>query len=142
MKIDPPSPSLRRGKQFFAELKRRNVYKVAVAYVIGGWALSQGIAQVFPVFDVPNWTIRLLVLLIIIGLPIALVLAWMFELTPEGIKRTATADALPDVTRKRKYVWIYVVVLGGLVSIGLFLLGRYTALDTASPARTSNQSIA
>ena len=52
---------------FFAELKRRNVYKIAVAYIVGGWALSQGIAQVFPVFDVPNWAIRLIVLLIIIG---------------------------------------------------------------------------
>jgi hypothetical protein len=70
------------AKNFFAELKRRNVYKVAIAYVVGGWALSQGIAQVFPVFDIPNWVIRLIVLLIIIGLPIALVLAWMFELTP------------------------------------------------------------
>ena len=56
---------------FFAELKRRNVYKVAVAYIVAGWALSQGIAQVFPVFDIPNWAIRLIVLLIIIGLPIA-----------------------------------------------------------------------
>ena len=59
-------------RNFFAELKRRNVYKVAVAYVVAGWALSQGIAQVLPVFDVPNWAIRLVVLFIIIGLPIAL----------------------------------------------------------------------
>ena len=65
--------------KFFAELKRRNVYKVAVAYIVAGWALSQGIAQVFPVFDVRNWVIRLIVLLIIIGFPIAVVLAWMFE---------------------------------------------------------------
>jgi TolB-like protein/Tfp pilus assembly protein PilF len=121
---------------FFAELKRRNVYKVAVAYIVAGWALSQGIAQVFPVFDVPNWVVRLIVLLIVIGLPIALVLAWLFELTPEGIKRTATADAMPDVTRKKKYVWIYVVVIGAVVSIGLFFLGRYTATNSASAART------
>ena len=112
---------------FFTELKRRNVYKVAVAYAVAGWALSQGIAQVFPVFDVPNWVIRSIVVLIIIGLPIALVLAWMFELTPEGIKRTATADAMPAKTRRKKHVWIYVVVIGGLVSIGLFFLGRYSA---------------
>src|SRR5437764_430956 len=126
---------------FFAELKRRNVYKVAVAYIVAGWALSQGIAQVFPVFDVPNWLIRLIVLLIIIGLPIALVLAWMFELTPEGIKRTATADAMPDVTRKKKYVWIYVIVMGAVVSIGLFLLGRYTATNAASAARTEAATV-
>src|ERR1700686_4686293 len=110
---------------FFAELKRRNVYKVAVAYIVAGWALSQGIAQVFPVFDIPNWVIRLIVLLIIIGLPIALVLAWMFELTPQGIKRTETADAMPAAARKKKYVWIYVVVIGAAISIALFFLGRY-----------------
>ena len=80
-------------RNFFAELKRRNVYKVAIAYVVGGWALSQGIAQVFPVFDVPNWIIRLIVLVIILGLPVALVLAWSFELTPEGIKRTGRGRA-------------------------------------------------
>jgi len=130
-------------RNFFAELKRRNVYKVAVAYIVAGWALSQGIAQVFPVFDVPNWIIRLVVLLIIIGLPIALVLAWSFELTPEGIKRTATADAMPVKARKKKHAWIFVVVIGGLVSIGLFFLGRYSAgNETASPAGTSSKSIA
>jgi TolB-like protein/Tfp pilus assembly protein PilF len=110
---------------FFGELKRRNVYKVAVAYIVAGWALSQGIAQVLPVFDVPNWVIRLIVLLIIIGLPIALVLAWMFELTPEGIKRTEAADAAKQHSRNR--LWIYVVIIGAVLSVGLFFLGRYTA---------------
>jgi TolB-like protein/Tfp pilus assembly protein PilF len=123
---------------FFSELKRRNVYKVGVAYIFAGWALSQGVAQVLPVFEVPNWVIRVIVLLIIIGLPIALLLAWMFELTPQGIKRTDMAD----VSKQKKRVWIYVVAIGALLSIGLFFLGRYTALDTASPARTSNKSIA
>jgi len=122
---------------FFAELKRRNVYKVAVAYIVAGWALSQGIAQVFPVFDIPNWVIRLIVVLIIIGLPISLVLAWMFELTPQGIKRTETADAMPAATRKKKHVWIYVVVIGVLLSIGLFLLGRYSAVNGASRSSAS-----
>src|ERR1700676_2932358 len=129
---------------FFAELKRRNVYKVAVAYIFAGWALSQGIAQVFPVFDIPNWVIRLIVLLIIAGLPIALVLAWMFEITPEGIMRTATADAMPTSTKRKKYVWLYVVVIGAVMSIGLFFLGRYSArLPRQSEAATvSAKSIA
>ena len=128
---------------FFAELRRRNVYKVAIAYIVGGWALSQGIAQVFPVFDIPNWVIRLIVLLIIIGLPIALVLAWTLEITPEGIKRTETADAMPAATRKKKHAWIYVVVIGAAISIGLFFLGRYSAGNkAASPAGISNKSIA
>src|SRR6516164_7103410 len=117
---------------FFSELRRRNVYKVAVAYIVGGWALSQGIAQVFPVFDVPNWAIRAVVLLIIIGLPVALVLAWAFEITPQGIKRTETADAMPQAGRQKNNAWIYVVVVGAVVSIGLFFLGRYTAGNPAS----------
>ena len=128
---------------FFAEVKRRNVYKVAIAYIFAGWALSQGIAQVFPVFDVPNWVIRSIVVMIILGLPVALVLAWMFELTPQGIKRTETADAMPEATRKKKYVWIYVVVIGAAISIGLFFLGRYSAGNTtAPPAGITNKSIA
>jgi TolB-like protein/tetratricopeptide (TPR) repeat protein len=127
---------------FFAELKRRNVYKVAIAYIVGGWALSQGIAQVFPVFDVPNWIIRLIVLLVIIGLPIACVLAWMFEITPQGIKRTETADAMPGAVRRKKHVWIYVVVIGAMVSIGLFFLGRYTAGNVGSASGLPQKSIA
>ena len=121
-----------KSTSFFTELKRRNVYKVAVAYIVGGWALSQGIAQVFPVFDVPNWAIRLVVLLIIVGLPVALVLAWAFEITPQGIKRTETADAMPQAGRQKNNAWIYVVVVGAVVSIGLFFLGRYTAGNAAS----------
>ncbi len=123
---------------FFSERKRRNVYKVAVAYIIAGWAISQGIAQVFPVFDVPNWVIRLIVLFIIIGLPIALVLAWMFELTPQGIMRTEAADAMPQAARPKKHVWIYVVVIGAAISIGLFFLGRYTA-GNKTAAATPNE---
>jgi len=110
---------------FLAELKRRNVYKVAVAYAIAGWALAQGIAQVLPVFGVPNWVVQLIVLLIVVGFPIALVLAWAFELTGEGLKRTEDADfARP---RKKSHAWIYVAVIGAALAIGLFFFGRYTA---------------
>jgi len=109
---------------FFAELKRRNVYKVAVAYIVAGWALAQGIAQVLPVFDTPNWLIRLLVVLIILGLPVALAMAWAFESTPEGIKRTEEADAMPAEAASAKRAWIYVAIVGGLLSIGLFFVGR------------------
>ncbi len=80
-------------KKFFAELKRRRVYSVAVAYLIGGWALAQGIAQVLPVFDIPIWVVRLIVLLIILGFPVALVLSWFFDLTRYGIVRTPDLDA-------------------------------------------------
>jgi TolB-like protein/Flp pilus assembly protein TadD len=79
-------------KKFFAELKRRRVYSVAVAYLVVGWALAQGIAQVLPVFDIPNWVVRLTVLLIVLGFPVALVLSWFFDLTRYGIVRTPDLD--------------------------------------------------
>src|ERR1041385_7514743 len=75
-------------ENFFAELKRRKVYRVALAYLVAGWALAQGIAQVFPVFDIPNWVVRLIVLLIVLGFPVALILSWFFDLTRYGIVRT------------------------------------------------------
>jgi hypothetical protein len=91
-----------KAKNFLCELKRRNVYKVAVAYIVASWALAQGIAQVFPVFDVSTWAIRLTVILMIIGFPIAIVLAWAFDITPEGIKRTPDIllDEAPDIVRQ------------------------------------------
>ncbi|HME87853.1 MAG TPA: tetratricopeptide repeat protein [Chthoniobacterales bacterium] len=112
-------------RSFFAELKRRNVYKVAIAYAVVGWLLVQVATQVFPFFEIPNWGIRLVVLSIVIGFPIALVLAWAFELTPEGVKNTEAADAAR--VRSRGTVWIYIVAIGAALSIGVFVLGRYTA---------------
>jgi TolB-like protein/Tfp pilus assembly protein PilF len=111
-------------KNFFAELKRRNVYKVAVAYAVVGWLLVQVATQVFPFFEIPHWAVRLIVLLIIIGFPIALVIAWAFELTPEGIRRTDTADSVAAPTSKNR-AWIYVAVIGAALSIALFFVGRY-----------------
>src|SRR5438270_13557036 len=77
---------------FFAELKRRNVYKVAVAYAVVAWLLIQIATQVFPFFEIPNWVVRLVVLLLLIGFPVALILAWAFEITPEGIVRTEDVE--------------------------------------------------
>ncbi|MGH8235005.1 MAG: hypothetical protein ACREPU_12550, partial [Rhodanobacteraceae bacterium] len=81
------------SRGFWQELKRRHVYRVAVAYVIVGWLLIQVVTQVFPVFHLPDWLDQAVVLLILIGFPIALVLAWAFDATPQGIVRT---DAKPD----------------------------------------------
>ncbi len=118
-------------KNFFGELKRRNVYKVAVAYAIVAWLLIQVATQVFPFFDIPNWGVRLVVLIIVIGFPIALILAWAFELTPEGLKRTEVGDgALTKPSRNK--AWIYIVVIAAALSVGLFFVGRYTASRTSS----------
>ena len=123
-------------RTLFRELKRRNVYKVAVAYAVVGWLLIQIATQVFPFFEIPNWGIRLIVLLVVVGFPIALILAWAFELTPEGIKRSEDADFVaPGASRKRR--WIYVAIIAGALSIGLFFLGRYTATNVANlPAKS------
>ena len=112
-------------KIFFGELKRRNVYKVAVAYAVVGWLLIQVATQVFPFLEIPNWTIRLVILVTAFGFPIALIIAWAFELTPEGIKRTEDADAARQ--HSRGSVWIAVVAIAAALSLGLFFLGRYTA---------------
>jgi hypothetical protein len=79
-------------RNLFTELKRRNVYKVAVAYAVVGWLLVQIATQVFPFFEIPNWVVRLVIAAFAIGFPIALVIAWAFELTPEGLERT---EAVP-----------------------------------------------
>ena len=134
-------------RNFFAELKRRNVYKVAVAYAVVAWLLIQIATQVFPFFEIPNWVVRLVVLVIIIGFPIALIIAWAFELTPEGLKRTEWLE--PGSTSSRSRAWIYIAVVAGVLSVGLFFLGRFTAAQkdggaAAAPAvpATPEKSIA
>ncbi len=130
---------------FFAELKRRNVYKVAVAYAVVGWLIAQIATQIFPFLEIPNWVVRLVIVLIAIGFPIALVIAWAFEATPEGIKRTETADAMPTTAGQKKHAWIYVVVIGAAISLALFFLGRYTAgsrAAVATPNELPEKSIA
>src|SRR5437773_6987869 len=127
-------------KAFFGELKRRNVYKVAVAYAVVGWLLIQVATQVFPFLEIPNWMIRLVIFITALGFPIALVIAWAFELTPEGIKRTEAADAARQ--HSRGGVWIAVVLIAATLSRGLFFLGRHTARTSTprsrEPARASN----
>src|ERR1700740_1563575 len=93
---------------FFEELKRRKVFRVAIAYVVGSWALAQGLAQVLPVFDIPNSAIRGVIALLLVGFPVALVLAWMFDITPSGIQRTSpiSAQSLPSSHRRRHLVML------------------------------------
>ena len=127
---------------FFSELKRRNVYKVAVAYAVVGWLLVQVATQVFPFFEIPNWAVRLVVLAIVIGFPVALVIAWAFELTPEGLKHTEDVDVSDKRVSKRR-TWIYVTLIGAALSFALFFVGRLSAPNgSASPAVLPEKSIA
>jgi hypothetical protein len=72
-------------RSFFSELKRRNVYKVRAAYLVVAWLLIQVASTTFPALEIPSWAIRLVIVLLALGFPIALLFAWAFELTPEGI---------------------------------------------------------
>jgi hypothetical protein len=122
-------------QNFFAELKRRNVYKVAIAYAVIAWLLMQIATQVFPFLEIPNWAIRLVIMLLALGFPIALIIAWAFQLTPEGLKRTEVADR-ESAKPSRDKAWIYVVVVAAALSVGLFFVGRYT-----SPKRTMTSGL-
>ena len=128
---------------FFSELKRRNVYKVAAAYAVAGWLVIQIATQVFPFLEIPNWIVRLVIALVGIGFPIAAVSAWAFEITPQGIKKTEIADALPPSEHRRRHAWIYVVLICSATSAALFFLGRYTAVrKIETPDEIANKSIA
>ncbi len=123
-------------RNFFAELKRRNVYKVAIAYGVVAWLLMQIATQVFPFLEIPNWAIRLVIMLLVIGFPVALVLAWAFELTPEGIKRAEDVDLSKSVRRKtgRKLDFLIIAVL--LLVIAALLFQRFH--PNVSPAVSSS----
>src|SRR5438046_8582152 len=89
------------AKKFFPVVKRRNVYRVAVAYAVLSWLLIQIATQVFPFFEIPTWAGRLVIVALVLGFPVALLLSWAFDLTPSGIKRTdelEEAKALAPVT--------------------------------------------
>jgi TolB-like protein len=132
---------MRDKPSFFAELKRRNVYKIAVAYAVVGWLLVQVTTQVFPIFEIPIWASRLIVLAIVVGFPIALVIAWAFELTPQGLKRTEEVDLAVE-TRAKSHAWVYVVIVGALLSVALFYFGRYTATVRVATSGLTEKSIA
>jgi magnesium-transporting ATPase (P-type) len=123
------------------ELKRRNVYKVAIAYAVVAWLLMQIASQIFPFFEIPNWAIRLVIMLLVLGFPIALIIAWAFELTPEGLKRTEVADREPAKPSRNK-AWIYVVIIAATLSVGLFFAGRYTVSNRVMTSGLHQESIA
>jgi TolB-like protein/Tfp pilus assembly protein PilF len=126
---------------FFVELKRRNVYKVAVAYAVIAWLLIQVATQVFPFFEIPNWAVRLVVLVSIAGFPVALVFSWAFEITPEGIVRETDVEPGKSITHHtgKKVVAITIVlaiVASGLLAFRLFGPKLVVPRHDTSPART------
>jgi TolB-like protein/Tfp pilus assembly protein PilF len=119
-------------RNFFAELRRRNVYKVAIAYGIVAWLLIQVATQTFPFFEIPRWCVRLVIVLLLLGFPIAVILAWAYELTPEGIKRTE--DLAPEKSSKRVTGRkLNAVIIGVLLcAVGFLVFQRFRRSDASS----------
>src|SRR5204863_1907229 len=124
---------------FFAELKRRNVYKVAVAYVVVSWLLIQVATQVFPFFNIPNWAVRLVVLLLVLGFPVALILSWAFEITPEGIKREPEVEHVRPIARRTGRKIVGLTAVAAAIAAGLVL---FQVVRTRSPASEVNRALA
>lgn len=129
-------------RNFFAELKRRNVYKTAVAYAVVSWLIIQIATQIFPVFSIPSWAVRLVILCLILGLPVVLVMSWIFEFTPEGLKRTEDVAPHESVARStgRKLDFLIIGVL--LAVITLLVLERRQATRASPHAGAFEKSIA
>ncbi|MEY2574544.1 MAG: hypothetical protein QOF80_31 [Verrucomicrobiota bacterium] len=109
-------------RSFLGELKRRNVYRVAVTYAVVSWVLIQIATQVFPFFDIPTWAVRVVVLLLLLGFPVALILAWAFELTPEGIKRTEDVPLHESIRHHTGRKLLAFAALAAAVALALFLV--------------------
>jgi TolB-like protein/cytochrome c-type biogenesis protein CcmH/NrfG len=123
-------------RSFFAELKRRNVYKVAVAYAVVAWLLIQVATQVFPFFEIPNWAVRLVVLLLILGFPVALILAWAFEITPEGIKRAEDVSPDESITSRGGRKLVGVTIALAVIAAGLLAFQLLRSKSTPTPRQS------
>src|SRR2546423_5703184 len=114
---------------FFSELKRRNVYKIAVAYVVVAWLLIQAASILFPTFEAPTWVMKVFVTIVILGFPVALVFSWAFEITPEGIKRESEVAPDRSITSYtgRKIVGLTIVFAAIAAGLMIFQFVRPTA---------------
>jgi RNA polymerase sigma factor (sigma-70 family) len=135
-------PGAMNSHNFFAELKRRKVYKVGIAYAVVAWVLMQVASQIFPFFEIPNWAVRLVVLLLIIGFPVALILAWAFELTSEGIKRTEDVHASKSSAFKTRNLTAIVAAGAGKKAAVPFTATHWSmVLDAQSELRAARDAL-
>jgi TolB-like protein len=134
-------------RTFLAELKRRHVYRVAIAYAVVAWLLIQVATQVFPFFEIPNWVVRLVVLVSVLGFPISLIIAWAFEMTPQGMKREgaiAPNEYIPHWST-RKFAALIVTIAMFATGVLWFQLVRSKPTSPAqitAAAMPSQKSIA
>src|SRR5438067_491191 len=135
---------------FLTELKRRKVYRVAVAYAIVAWLLVQAASILFPTFEAPPWVMKVFVTAVILGFPVALILAWAFELTPEGLRRSEEVVPRESKTRKPGSKWTAVIVTAAVLAAALFAFQfvrtrRSPAIESpkqTAPTATLDKSVA
>jgi len=124
---------------FFTELKRRKVYRVAVAYAIVAWLLIQAASILFPTFEAPLWVMKVFVTAVILGFPVALILAWAFELTPEGIRRAEEVAPRESKTPKAGRKWTAIIVAAAVLAAAL-LAFQFTRTRSSATAELPKQS--
>ena len=130
-------------RNFFAELKRRNVYRAAVAYGVVAWFLTQLTTQVFPFFDIPNAAIRFVVIALALGFPIAMCLSWLYEFTPEGIVRSEDLDPLRVRSARRATGRILdFIIIGVLLLVIAMLIYQRVPFRTETGETIPQKSIA
>src|SRR6266850_8366965 len=125
-----------RIENFFAELKRRNVYKVAVAYAVVAWLVIQAASIFLPAFDAPPWVMNIFIIVIIFGFPIALALSWAFEITPEGIKLESEIEPKKSTTRRTGRKIVVVTIALAVVAAGLFVYQLVRSKSTVTPRQS------
>ena len=124
-------------KNFFAELKRRNVYKVAIAYALIAWLLIQ--VAFIPALEAPSWAIKTLVVLLLIGFAVVVFISWAFEATPEGMKRTeelSPNEVLPTWSRKKFAIFIITIAL---LAAGLLAFDLLQGKPSTSPSAATTE---
>jgi len=122
---------------FFSELKRRNVYKVAVAYVVVSWLLIQASSIFFPAFDAPPWVMKIIIIVVIFGFPVALIFSWAFEITSEGIKLESEIQASKSITRRTGRKIVALTIALAVVAAGLFVYQLVRSKSDASNLPTT-----
>ncbi len=136
-----------RIDNFFAELKRRNVYKVAVAYAVVAWLVIQAASIFFPAFDAPPWVMKIFIIVVIFGFPVALIFSWAFEITPEGIKLESEIEANKSIARRTGRKIVAVTIALAVVAAGLFVYqlvrpAPRSILEGGAPATPGAPSLA
>ena len=122
-----------RAMSLFSELRRRNVFRVGVAYAVVAWLLVQVADVLFPVFGAPDWALRIFVIALLLGFPVAVLVAWVFELTPEGVKREKDIDRSTSITRSTGRKLDRAIIVALVIALGYFIWERQARIEPAEP---------